>query len=39
VAGDSPISGWGLSWRDAADAVAGEPQTLDELRALIGTED
>ena len=35
VPGASAISGWDLSWRDPADAVAGEPQTLDDLRALI----
>jgi hypothetical protein len=38
VAGDSPIFGWDLSWRDAADAVAGDPQTLNELRDLIGSD-
>lgn len=38
VAGDSPIDGWNLEWRNEGDAPAGEAETLDELRALIKTD-
>lgn len=38
VSGDSPIDGWNLDWRNEGDAVAGDAGTLDELRALIGSD-
>ena len=35
VPGTSELSNWNLSWRDQNNAVQGEAETLDELRALI----
>jgi hypothetical protein len=35
IAGSSTIDGWNLSWRNPGDAVPGQANTLDELRALI----
>lgn len=35
IPGNSAIDGWDLSWRNEGDAVPGQANTLDELRALI----
>lgn len=35
ISGESSIDGWNLDWRNEGDAVPGEANTLDELRALI----
>ena len=35
VPGTSPLDGWDLAWRNEGDAVPGQANTLDELRALI----
>lgn len=35
IPGTSSLDDWNLAWRNAGDAVPGEANTLDELRALI----
>ena len=35
IAGDSPLDGWNLDWRNEGDAVSGEANTLDEFRELL----